>query len=171
MRVAGHPIHPMLVPIPVGLFIFALVADIAIHAGWAASAWPAVAFYCIGGGILGALVAAVFGFLDYVTITEVRTKRLATAHMLVNLTVVGLFVVNFLLRWNTQGGGGNVTFGLTVLGILLLLVSGWLGGELVYVRRVAVAPTDAEAGDRRHHDVPVRLERRHTHFGTPAGEH
>jgi len=174
IRIAGHPIHPMLVPIPIGLFVFALVADIATHTGWAASGWPAVAFYCIGGGIVGALLAAVFGFLDYLTLTDLQTKRIATAHMLINLVVVGLFVVNFVLRWNAQGTGGIFTFALTAVGILLLLASGWLGGELVFVRRVAMAPTDAEAGDRRHMEVPVRLERRHTHHhpgGTPLGEH
>ncbi len=171
MRIAGHPIHPMLLPIPIGLFVFALVADIATHTGWAASGWPAVAYYCIGGGIIGALLAAVFGFLDYLSLTDFRVKRIATAHMAINLAVVGVFVVNFLLRWETQGTGGLFTLALTVTGILLLLVSGWLGAEMVYVRRVAVAPTDAEAGDRRHRDVPVRQERRRTHFGSPLGEH
>jgi uncharacterized membrane protein len=174
VRIANHPIHPMLVPIPIGLFLFALVADIATHTGWADTAWPAVAYYCIGGGIIGGLLAAVFGFLDYISLTDLRAKRVATAHMLINLAVVGLFVVNFALRWNEQGTGGTTTFVLTIVAILLLVVSGWLGGELVYVRRVAVAPTDGEVGDRRHVDVPVRQERRHTRHhagGTPLGEH
>lgn len=171
MRIAGHPIHPMLVPIPIGLFVFSLVADIATLTGWAASAWPAVALYCMGGGIVGALLAAVFGFLDYRTLTEPRTKDVATAHMLINLAVVGLYVVNFALRWNSQGSGGLLTFGLSVLAILMLLVSGWLGGELVYVRRVAVAPAEGAAGDRRHREVPVREDRRRANLGAPLGEH
>ena len=51
--IAGHPIHPMLVPIPIGLFVFALVADLASRIDGASAAWPTVALYCIGGGIVG----------------------------------------------------------------------------------------------------------------------
>jgi uncharacterized membrane protein len=63
-RIAKHPIHPMLVVVPLGLWVAALVFD-AIAALSGNSLWRALAFWNIVGGIIGALVAAVPGFVDY----------------------------------------------------------------------------------------------------------
>jgi uncharacterized membrane protein len=98
--IAGHPIHPMLVPIPIGLWIFSLACDL-IHAGGATSpAWTTVALYTMGGGIVGALAAAVPGLIDLLSLPP-GPRRTALTHMTINLTVVVLYVINFWLRLRT----------------------------------------------------------------------
>ncbi|HTL25562.1 MAG TPA: DUF2231 domain-containing protein [Burkholderiales bacterium] len=166
--IAGHPIHPMLVPIPIGLFVFALVADCASRVEGASAAWPEVALYCIGGGIVGALLAAPFGLIDLLSLDDERAKKVGITHMVINLTVVALFIINFILR--IQGAADTTPFILTLIGIGLLLVSGWLGGHLVYVLGVAQAgPGERVAVERRRVRTPVSNERRHR--DTPIGQH
>jgi uncharacterized membrane protein len=167
--IAGHPIHPMLVSIPIGLFVFSLVADIAARFGWG-EAWPAVALYCMGGGIVGALLAAVPGLVDLLSMTDERIKKVGLSHMAVILVVVTLYVVNFALRWQGQPVQGT-PFALSVAAILLLLVGGWLGGHMVFVHGVAVAAAGARpAVERRKAQLPVRKERRRTQPGEPVGQ-
>jgi uncharacterized membrane protein len=134
--IAGHPIHPMLVPIAIGLWIFSLVGDL-IHAGGNANpAWTTVAYYCMGGGIVGALLAAVPGLIDLLSLPE-GPRRTAIAHMVINLTVVGLYAVNFWMRSGAPENPGRLIW-LSVVAIALLVVSGWLGGKMVYELGVAV---------------------------------
>jgi uncharacterized membrane protein len=136
--IAGHPIHPMLVPIPIGLWIFSLVCDL-IHAGGSPNpAWTTVALYAMGGGIVGALAAAVFGFADLLSLPE-APKRTALIHMGLNLAIVVLYVINFWMRLGSSGEPGKLVW-LSVISIALLLVSGWLGGKMVYEGGVAVTP-------------------------------
>jgi len=168
--IAGHPIHPMLVPIPIGLFVFALVADIAAYFG-ASAAWSMVAFYCIGGGIVGALLAAVFGLVDLLSLTDDRVKKIGVAHMIINLGVVALFVVNFVLRWQGHPLQG-APFALSIVAILMLLVSGWLGGHMVFVHGAAVSQPESRLFvERRKVQMPVRHERRVINTGAPLGQY
>lgn len=134
--IAGHPIHPMLVPIPIGLWLFSLVCDL-IHAGGSTNpAWATVALYTMGGGIVGALLAAVPGLVDLLFLPA-GPKKTAVAHMAINLTVVALYAVNLWLRLPSPENPGGLVW-LSVLAIGLLVVSGWLGGKMVYVLGVAV---------------------------------
>ena len=71
-----HPIHPMLVGIPIGLWVFAVVADL-VHMGGGGPAWKEVAWYCIGGGIIGALLAAVPGLVDLTSISAGNVRKVA----------------------------------------------------------------------------------------------
>src|SRR2546426_6610557 len=73
--VARHPIHPMLVGVPIGLLVFSVGADLIAYFGWGRAVWKDVAFYAIGGGIVGALLAAVPGFIDYLSITDTRARK------------------------------------------------------------------------------------------------
>jgi uncharacterized membrane protein len=134
--IAGHPIHPMLIPIPIGLWIFSLVCDL-IHAGGSSNpAWTTVALYTMGGGIVGALLAAVPGLIDLLSLPP-GPRRTALAHMGINLTVVALYAVNLWLRLQAPESPGGLIW-LSVLAIGLLIVSGWLGGKMVYELGVAV---------------------------------
>jgi uncharacterized membrane protein len=72
--VAKHPLHPMLVAFPIGLWVFSLVCDIVRLFG-GAPVWSTLALYTIGGGIAGALLAAIPGFIDYLSIDEAEMKR------------------------------------------------------------------------------------------------
>jgi uncharacterized membrane protein len=132
-----HPIHPMIVPIPIGLWIFSLICDVVYRAGSANPVWDEMAFYSLLVGIGGALLAAIPGFVDFLSIADPRAKRVALTHLILNLIVVALYAVNAWMR--TEGPAGLSTpFLLSIVAILLLSVSGWLGGELVYRHGVGI---------------------------------
>src|SRR5215470_9263039 len=103
--IARHPIHPILVGLPIGLWTFSVVADVIYALGWGGLNWKTVAFYCIGGGIVTALIAAVPGFIDFLSISDSRVWRVGVFHMAANLTAVVVYAVSFGLRW-----AGNVGF-------------------------------------------------------------
>jgi uncharacterized membrane protein len=134
--IARHPIHPMLVPIPIGLWIFSLVCDL-IHAGGSTNpAWTTVAFYCMGGGIVGALAAAVPGLIDLVSLPA-GPRSTALKHMAINLVVVALYAINFWQRLEAPGSPGKLVW-LSLISVGLLAVSGWLGGKMVFEHGIAV---------------------------------
>ena len=146
--IAKHPLHPMLVAIPIGLWIFSLVCDIARVSGSADPAWPTVALYTMAGGVVGALLAAVPGFIDLLSLPP-GPRKTALAHMIINLTVVTLYVVNLWMRWSNPAAL-ETPFWLSVVAIGLLVISGWLGGKMVYVHGVAVDTEGiTESGQRR----------------------
>jgi uncharacterized membrane protein len=135
-RIARHPIHPMLVPVPIGLWLFAFACDLLFVLGSGASLWFTLSFYTMIGGLIGAIVAAIPGFIDMLALSG-APKRLALTHMAMNLTVVVLFAVNLGMRINGPEVMG-LPLALSVVAITLLAVSGWLGGQMVYVHRVGV---------------------------------
>lgn len=135
--IKGHPMHAMLIPLPIGLWIVSIISDLIFKFGYGGAVWNDVALYTLGGGTIGALIAAVPGFLDFTDINNPKTKTIATWHMGINLAAVMLYAVNFRLRMH-RSPGDNLPIMLSVVGIALITISGWLGGELVYVRGVAV---------------------------------
>ena len=137
--IAHHPIHPMLVPIPIGLWVFSFVCDL-FHAGGAsAQAWTTVAFYTMAGGIIGALLAALPGLIDLLSLPE-GPRATAIKHMALNLTIVALYVINFAMRWKEPANPCGLVW-LSLISLVLLVISGWLGGKMVYEYGVAVATT------------------------------
>ena len=133
-NIARHPIHPMLVAIPIGLWIFSLVCDLIFRFGSTNPNWEIVAKYTLVAGIVGALIAAVPGFIDMLSLSW-PVKRIALMHMAINLTVVALYVVN---AWMRRKGVSDAAILLSVIAIAMLAVSGWLGGKMVYIHGVAV---------------------------------
>ena len=156
-NIAGHPIHPMLVTIPIGLWIFSLVADVVALRSSAPDTWTLVALYSLVGGIVGALAAALPGLVDLLSLEDRAIKKTALIHMGLNLTIVALYVVNAWLRWDGTGPGGTPLI-LSVLAVAMLAVSGWLGGKMVYLAGVGVSAEEVPATstgtrsqqDRRH---------------------
>ena len=138
-KIANHPIHPMLVVFPLGLLDYSLVCDLIYIFGWGGEIWRHVAFYTMAGGIIGALVAAVPGLLDYISVSRPRVKQLGTTHMLINLSAVAIFILDFWLRTRNVPVARQPVI-LSVIGVILLCISGWLGGEMVYVHGQAVTP-------------------------------
>ena len=128
--IAGHPIHPMLVPMPIGLWIFSLVSDF-VFKSTADARWDAAAYFTLGGGIVGALVAALPGLVDLTGLREPAERRIGTIHLAINLAIVAIQAVNFWLR--AQHGPGNLPVLISVAAVAALIVSGWLGGHLVHV--------------------------------------
>jgi uncharacterized membrane protein len=130
--IAGHPLHHMLVTLPIGLLIGALASDIAFRVT-ADTFWARGTLWLLIGGIVTALVAAIPGFIDFMTIDRVRNLWISWTHMIGNLTVVGLSAINAWLRWDDPvAGAQGIGLWLSVAQTALLFFSGWLGGELAY---------------------------------------
>ncbi|MFT3894955.1 MAG: DUF2231 domain-containing protein [Anaerolineales bacterium] len=133
MKILGHPIHPMLIVFPLGLFATAVVFDI-LFLSTANLAFPTVSYYMIAAGIIGGLLAAVFGFADWTGLPgNSRAKQIGLWHGLGNFVIVLLFIGSWLLRRGSAGFTPNgVALFLSFAGVAMALVTGWLGGELVY---------------------------------------
>jgi uncharacterized membrane protein len=130
-KLAGHPIHQMLIVFPLGLLGMAVIFDI-IYLVSKNGRWTEAAYYNIGAGIISGLLAAVFGFVDWYAIPRgTRAKRIGLLHGVGNVVVVGLFAVSWLLRRPTPATPPQGAVVLGLIGLLLALITGWLGGELV----------------------------------------
>jgi uncharacterized membrane protein len=126
----------MLVSIPIGLWIFSFACDLTFVLGSGASLWYTLSFWTMIGGIAGAIVAAIPGTIDMLSL-EGATKKIALTHMAINLSVVLLYAVNLGMRIGGDAVAG-VPLVLSIVSVSMLAVSGWLGGHMVYVHRVGV---------------------------------
>jgi uncharacterized membrane protein len=130
--IAGHPLHPIFVAIPIGLWSFAPVCDLIYLFGWGDASWKTVAFYCIGGGLLGAVPAIITGLIDFPIVQGAAARLIAKFHLAFNSVVSLIFLINFGLRFSEfKTSFGLIPVILSVVGAGLLGISGWLGGELV----------------------------------------
>jgi uncharacterized membrane protein len=130
VRILGHPVHRMLIAFPVGLFATAALFDIFYLASGTAD-WATASMYLIGAGVIGGLIAAVFGAMDWWNIPDAtRAKRVGAVHGLGNVIVVVLFTASWYLR-SQNPIPPNFAFVLSFMGIGLAMVTAWLGGELV----------------------------------------
>ena len=143
-KILGHPVHPMLIVFPLGLFIAGLFFDI-IHLITGSSTWAQVAYWDIIVGVVMGLVAALPGFVDWLAVPSgTRAKSLGALHGLGNVVVVVLFLVSRLLRTGSSDHApSGLSVALEVIAILIGAVTAWIGGELVYRLGVGV---DRDAG-------------------------
>jgi uncharacterized membrane protein len=169
-RFAGHPLHPMFIVFPLGLLATAVIFDL-IALVTHASRWTEVAYYLIGAGVIGGLAAAVPGWIDWFAIpARTRAKRIGLIHGVGNVTVVVLFVVSWLLRRDDPAAPPTGAVVASLLGLAILVITGWLGGEMVDRLGVGVdngahldAPSSLSA-------LPARAERSSSlRAGTSAG--
>ena len=144
----GHPFHPVLVTVPIGAWVAAVVFQLAsVVSDEDAEMFAEGAYWLIGLGIVAALVAALFGLMDLLTIpSATRARKTALTHMSLNLAVVALFVVDFLIR-ASQGYESvePVNWVLSLVAVAILGASGWLGGKLAYHYGVRVADEQTQA--------------------------
>ena len=146
--IAGHPIHPMIVPLAIGGFLLSFIFDVVCLATGHVDPWSTVAYYTMIGGVVGALIAAVFGLVDLLSLPTGHTKNIGLTHMSINLAVVALFAFNAWLRTGEHNPSGT-PFVLSIVGIALLVVSGWLGGKMVFEAGVGVSLGEAPAASAR----------------------
>jgi uncharacterized membrane protein len=137
----GHAIHPMLIVFPLGLLAIAVVFD-AIFLFTRERTFAAVAYWDIAAGVIGGLLAAVFGLIDWMAIPiGTRAKAVGAWHGGANFVTLTLFGISWLLRYNAAEHAANsVAFVLEVVGVMIALFGGWLGGELVERLGVSVSP-------------------------------
>lgn len=141
VKLFGHPVHPMLIVFPLGLLATAVIFDI-LYLIFGNRLLPTASYYMIAAGVLGGLLAAIFGFIDWLALPNgSRAKNIGLWHGLGNVVVTGLFAGSWLLR------GNNVDFVPDSLSLILsfaatalALVTAWIGGELVYRLGVGVDP-------------------------------
>lgn len=131
-KLLGHPIHPMLIVLPLGLFIGAVVFD-ALYLWQGNPTFAAVGYWNIAGGIIGGLLAAVFGLVDWWAIPSgTRAKRIGLLHGGGNVVVVALFAFVWWMRsTSVEPTPTTNIFLIEVAALVLGSVAGWLGGELV----------------------------------------
>ena len=130
-KLFGHPIHQMLVAFPLGLLVTALLFDV-LHLVTGNGYWADIAYCMIAAGVVTGLLAAPFGFIDWLAIPSgTRARRVGALHGLGNVVVILLYASSWLLRSENPGASPTLAFVLAFLGGGLALFTGWLGGELV----------------------------------------
>lgn len=141
VKLFGHPVHPMLIVFPLGLLATAVVFDI-IYMATGNPNMSTVSFYMIAAGVVGGLLAAIFGLIDWLALpNNSRAKSIGGWHGLGNVVITGLFAVSWLLRGdNPNYAPDTLAMILSFAGAGLALITAWLGGELVYRLGVAVDP-------------------------------
>jgi uncharacterized membrane protein len=150
VKLAGHPVHPMLIVFPLGLLATAVVFDI-IYLVTNATHWTLASFYMIAAGVIGGLAAAVPGAVDWWAIPRgTRAKRIGLLHGVGNVIVLALFILSWLLRQPNPATPPTGAIVAGLVGVVLAAFTGWLGGELVNRLGVGV---DAGA----HLDAPSSL--------------
>jgi uncharacterized membrane protein len=152
LRIAGHPIHPVLVMFPLGLFATAVIFDAGHLLGGPALLGEA-AYWNIGAALCGGVIAASAGVVDLMFLRNgTSAKRAAVTHGLVNFGVLLMFLVILMLRMgstNRTAGGGLLAVELVVLAGAV--AGAWFGGELVNRLGTSEGPGAADrtgTGDR-----------------------
>ena len=149
-KVLGHPIHQMLIVLPLGLLSTAVIFDL-IHLVTHGATWSLVSYWMIAAGVIGGLLAALFGVIDWTKIPSgTRAYRLGILHGLGNVCVVLFFAISWFLRRSDPADPSAAAIVFLLIGGGLSLVTGWLGGELVDRLGVGV-------DDGAHLDAPSSL--------------
>jgi len=160
VKILGHSIHPMLVVVPLGSFIAAVIVDV-IGVVSGNQALAVVGFWNIAVGVVGGLLAAAFGLADWLNIpSRTRAKRIGLLHGLLNVAVTATFAFVWLMRYGTVDVTPSTMLLMIEVGALIGgAVAGWLGGELV--ERLGVGIDEGA-----HLNAPNSLSGRPAHTGT-----
>jgi uncharacterized membrane protein len=139
-RIAGHPVHPMLVPIPIACFVGTLLTDIAY---WrtAEMMWADFSAWLVTVGVIVGYLAAIAGLVDFLSNRLIRAQAPAWPHAIGNIVVLILATCNMLVH-SRDGWTSVVPTGLilSALVVLILVFTGRMGWAMVYRHRVGVAP-------------------------------
>jgi uncharacterized membrane protein len=136
--IARHPIHPILVPFPIAFLVGALVTDLAY---WRTSDafWAQASYWLVLAGALSTGFAAIFGLTDFLTIRRARAHLDGWIHLIGNVIVLVLAIVSWLMR-RADAAAAVLPWGLLISAVVsvLLLITGWYGGELAYRYKIGV---------------------------------
>ena len=140
-RIGTHPIHPMLIPFPITCLVGAFVTDL-LFLAYGDSGFATASKWLLGFGIGTALLAAAFGLIDFMGDDRIRRLNHALQHMIANVAAVVVSIVNLAIR--LDGDDNVLSIGLYLSGavVLILIFSGWRGGDLVYRHGVGVNERD-----------------------------
>jgi uncharacterized membrane protein len=139
-KMFGHAMHPILIVFPLGLLSTSAIFDV-LYLMTLNSTWSTVSFWMIVAGLIGGLVAALFGLIDFLNIPSgTRAKRIGIYHAVVNVTAMILFALSMWLRWDTPTTPATLAFVCSFAGFAIAMLGGWFGGELVERLGVGVSP-------------------------------
>lgn len=144
MTINGHPIHPMLVPFPIGFLVGALATDLAFW-GTGDPFWARASLWLLAAGFVMGALAAVVGLTDFLRIERARTGSTGWVHFIGNAIALVLAVVNAYLRIGDHAAALPVGIILSLITVAILLVTGWMGGELAYRYKIGMIEGDATA--------------------------
>ncbi len=163
LKVAGHAVHPMLIPLPLGMFLGTLIFDV-VHLVTDDLQFATVSFFMAVLAAVGGVAAAATGAVDFKNIPiGTRAKRVGWVHAIGNDVVIALFALSAFLRYRADDYEPSaLALALTFAGAAASFVTGWLGGELVDRHAVAI-------DEGAHLDSPHSLSRRPAAEGAPAG--
>ncbi|MGJ5630136.1 DUF2231 domain-containing protein [Nostoc sp. CALU 1950] len=146
VAIAGHPLHPLSVIFPIAFLAAALGSDIGY---WLTGDffWARASLWLIGLGLAGGVLASAIGLSDFLKIERVRKRTAGWTHLILNVSILVLSLINFLLRWG-DAESRILPWGLLISLIVgtLTSVSGWFGAELSYRHKIGVVG----AGSRRY---------------------
>jgi len=130
-KLFGHPIHQMLIVFPLGLLATSFFFDLA-YLITKRGVLGVVSFWMIFAGVISALIAAVFGLIDWLGIpSQTRAKAIGAWHGSGNVVVAVLFAASWFLRRGFEAAPGMLPIVLSAIAVGIALITGWLGGELV----------------------------------------
>ena len=162
-KLFGHAIHPIMIVFPLGLLGAAVIFDI-IYLIWGSGLMAQVSFWMMTAGIIGGLLAAPFGLIDWMAIPNgTRAKTIGAAHGITNVLVLLLFVASWGMRSDLPEQPQTLASILSFAGFVVSLLGGWLGGELVERLGVGVdeganlnAPNSLTTSPNKMHKQTVR---------------
>ncbi len=135
VSIGGHPIHPMLIPFPLALWSTSFAVDILFYFTRHATLLV-IAKFMLAAGCLAAVAAAIPGIIDWLAIKDGEVKRVANWHARLNIAALVIFAISLFLRMGNYshlvGRRLTIPFLLSLVGVILIVISGWLGGELVF---------------------------------------
>lgn len=143
-KIFGHPIHPMLVPVPIVCFVGTFITDI-VFACTADMQWANFSAWMLTAGLIVSIFVVIAGLTDFLSDRRIRSLHNAWIHGIGNAIVLIIEIFNSFVHAR-DAYTSVVPTGLILSGIvvLILLVTGWNGWEMVYRHRVGVLPPEAE---------------------------
>lgn len=145
----GHPVHPILVTLPIGAWVCSFIFDLVSYGSSEPRSWSVGAMWLVLVGVVGAAAAAVFGVLDLLNLPR-HTAAFSTGrlHAILNSTALVIFLIDFMWRFNTRDSWDSAPVGplvLSIIGLVVVSMSGFLGGKLAYRYGVRVASESVQA--------------------------
>ena len=133
--IAGHPVHPILIPFPLALWVTSFAADVLFYFVRHPTLLV-ISKFLLAAGCLGGVAAAIPGIIDWLAIKNDDVKKVANWHARLNVIALIVFAISFFLRLSSYseivGRKLTIPFLLSLVGVILIAISGWLGGELVF---------------------------------------
>lgn len=164
-NVRSHPIHPMLVAFPIGLWVTGFALDLAGLGFGDSRLWTA-GWFAILAGCIGAVLAAIFGAIDLLSVVPPNSsgRKRGYTHAVLNVVALGLFSAALAYRGSADAQPYWLPLLLSGAGVVVIAISGWLGGTLVYRNQIGV--------DHRYAGAGIWHERTLESWDRPAcGEH